>query len=159
MHEKKLTCHVCCLCHLPLWQWHCGPWRGQSFDHTCGNQEWPSQPKHQTAPAQQRSSQSSNTKDGGKKKKSYYFIIYRLHENLKPSFKLTKSQVIICVTVANNNVNLTVVVFWMISGSSLSSGTTSSTKRGTVGGAGGGARGVMAAFLALEKNLLSTEDK
>lgn len=41
----------------------------------------------------------------------------------------------------------------MISGSSLSSGTTSSTKRGTVGGAGGGARGVMAAFLALEKNL------
>lgn len=98
-------------------------------------------------------------KTGGKKKKSYYFIIYRLHENLKPSFKLTKSQVIICVTVANNNVNLTVVVFWMISGSSLSSGTTSSTKRGTVGGAGGGARGVMAAFLALEKNLLSTEDK
>lgn len=40
----------------------------------------------------------------------------------------------------------------MISGSSLSSGTTSSTKRGTVGG-GGGARGVIAAFLALEKNL------
>lgn len=96
---------------------------------------------------------------GGGKKKSYYFIICWLHENLKPSFKLTKSQVIICVTVANNNVNLTVVVFWMISGSSLSSGTTSSTKRGTVGGAGGGARGVMAAFLALEKNLLSTEDK
>lgn len=46
----------------------------------------------------------------------------------------------------------------MISGSSLSSGTTSSTKRGTVGGAGGGARGVMAAFLALEKNLVCTED-
>lgn len=45
----------------------------------------------------------------------------------------------------------------MISGSSLSSGTTSSTKRGTVGGAGGGARGVIAAFLALEKNLKLTE--
>lgn len=46
----------------------------------------------------------------------------------------------------------------MISGSSLSSGTTSSTKRGTVGGAGGGERGVMAAFLALEKNLMYTEN-
>lgn len=45
----------------------------------------------------------------------------------------------------------------MISGSSLSSGTTSSTKRGTVGGAGGGARGVIAAFLALEKNLKCIE--
>lgn len=44
----------------------------------------------------------------------------------------------------------------MISGSSLSSGTTSSTKRGTVGGAGAGARGVIAAFLALEKNLKYT---
>lgn len=42
----------------------------------------------------------------------------------------------------------------MISGSSLSSGTTSSTKRGTVGG-GGGANGVIAAFLALEKNLMA----
>lgn len=52
------------------------------------------------------------------------------------------------------NFELTVVVFRMISGSSLSSGTTSSTNRGTVGGAGGGARGVMAAFLALEKNLV-----
>lgn len=46
----------------------------------------------------------------------------------------------------------------MISGSSLSSGTTSSTKRGTVGG-GGGARGVIAAFLALEKNLNYTQNK
>lgn len=49
------------------------------------------------------------------------------------------------------------VVLRIISGSSLSSGTTSSTKRGTVGGAGGGARGVIAAFLALEKNLKYTE--
>lgn len=46
----------------------------------------------------------------------------------------------------------------MISGSSLSSGTTSSTSLGTVGGAGGGARGVIAAFLALEKNLKYTEN-
>lgn len=61
-------------------------------------------------------------------------------------------------SIGRNNVQLTVVVFWMISGSSLSSGTTSSTKRGTVGGAGGGARGVMAAFLALEKNLMYTEN-
>lgn len=46
----------------------------------------------------------------------------------------------------------------MVSGSSLSSGTTSSTKRGTVGGAGAGERGVMATFLAFEKNLMCTED-
>lgn len=54
------------------------------------------------------------------------------------------------------DIKLTVVVFRMISGSSLSSGTTSSTSLGTVGGAGGGARGVIAAFLALEKNLKYT---
>lgn len=51
---------------------------------------------------------------------------------------------------------LTVVVLRMISGSSLSSGTTSSIKRGTAGGAGGGERGIIAAFLALEKNLMYT---
>lgn len=62
------------------------------------------------------------------------------------------------LTLAEDNVELTVVVLRMISGSSLSSGTTSSTKRGTVGGAGGGARGVMAAFLAFEKNLKCTEN-
>lgn len=99
-------------------------------------------------------------KTGGKTEEIILFYYLQITWKLKASIQIDElSGITVCVTVANNNVNLTVVVLWMISGSSLSSGTTSSTKRGTVGGAGGGARGVMAAFLALEKNLLSTEDK
>lgn len=136
---NAFTCRECCLYHLPQSLWRCAPWRGQRWGHTGGSQGWPSQSTRRTVPDRRRSSPSNNT-DRRRRKRVNYSPPPLEMSNRDWGF-------------------LTVVVLRMISGSSRSSGTTSSTNRGTVGGAGGGARGVMAAFLALEKNLVFTVEK